>query len=145
MSDTQSPTTGDQGPAADASISELLQRLSDQSTLLARKEVELAKAELTEKGKKIGTGAGAFGGAAFMGVFTFAALTTAFILLLATALDAWIAALIVTAVYGAIAGVMALMGKKKIDEGSPPVPEQTIDSVNKDVETIKTSAKEGRS
>lgn len=132
-------------PAADASISELLQRLSDQSTRLARQEVELAKAELTEKSKKIGMGAGAFGGAAFMGIFTFGALTATLILVLATALDAWLAALIVTVVYAVVAGVMALFGKRKVDEGTPAAPEAAIESVRRDVDTIKTNAKEGRS
>lgn len=144
MSERDQHAAGRESPAADAPIAELLQRLSDQSARLAHQEVELAKAELTEKGKQIGIGAGAFGGAAFMGVLTAGALTATLILLLATALDAWVAALIVTVVYALIAAVMALLGKRKVEEGAPPAPEQTIKSLKADVDTVKTSAKEGR-
>src|SRR5918997_3129704 len=87
---------------------ELLKELSDHTTTLVRKEIELAKTELGEKGKKAGQGAGMFGGAGLFGVFAFAALTTCIIAALDTAMPLWLAALIVTAVYGAIAGVLAL-------------------------------------
>ena len=133
------------GGLDEASIGELVGRLSEQTSLLARQEVELAKAELTQKGKRIGVGAGALGGAGLFGLFAFGALTATFILLLATALDAWLAALIVTAVYGAIAGVLALGGKKQIDEAGPPTPERAIASTKEDIDTVKSSAQEGRS
>src|ERR687894_2760083 len=87
---------------------ELLKELSDHTTTLVRKEIELAKAELGEKGKKAGTGAGMFGGAGLFGVFAFAALTTAIIAALDTGMDLWLAALIVAAVYGVIGGNFAL-------------------------------------
>ena len=122
------------------SLSELVKQLSDQSTRLARMEVELAKSELQQKGRQIGIGAGAFGAAALFGFFAFAA----FILALATAVDAWLAAVIVAAVYGAIAGVLALTGKGKVQEATPPVPERTRDSVKADVESLKTHAQAGR-
>ena len=127
------------------SIAELTRKLSEQSTLLARQEVALAKAEMTEKGKRLGVGAGAFGAAGVVGLYAVGALVATLILALATFLDAWLAALIVTVLLGVIAGVLALSGKKQIDEGSPPVPERAIDSTKLDVEEIKSSAKEGRS
>ena len=127
------------------SLSELVKQLSDQSTRLARMEVELAKAELQQKGKQIGIGAGAFGGAAFLGFFAFAALTTTLILALDQAVDAWLAALIVTVVYAAIAGVLALVGKSRVERGSPPVPERAIETTKEDVEAAKRGVKEGRS
>jgi hypothetical protein len=126
------------------SLSELLRQLSDQSTTLARKEVELAKAEMTIKAKRLGVGAGAFGGAGIVGLFAFGALTATLILALATAMEAWLAALIVTVVYAAIAGVLALTGKQRVEAGTPPVPERAIDSSKQDVETAKRSVKEGR-
>jgi uncharacterized membrane protein YqjE len=129
----------------DRSLSELASRLSEQATELARKEVELAKAEMALKARRLGIGAGAFGGAAMVGLYALGALTATLILALATFLEAWIAALIVTFAYGAIAGVLALMGKRKVDEGTPPVPERAIDSAKADVEYTKQSAKEGRS
>jgi hypothetical protein len=129
----------------DRSIAELVRQLSEQSSELARKEVELAKAEMEIKARRLGMGAGAFGGAGILGLFAFGALTAAAILALATAMDAWLAALVVGVVYAAIAGVMALVGRRKVQEGSPPIPERAANSVKDDVETAKRSAKEGRS
>jgi Putative Actinobacterial Holin-X, holin superfamily III len=129
----------------DRSMAELVRQLSEQSSELARKEVELAKAEMEIKARRLGMGAGAFGGAGILGLFAFGALTAAAILALATAMDAWLAALVVGVVYAAIAGVMALVGRRKVQEGSPPIPERAADSVKEDVETAKRSAKEGRS
>lgn len=126
------------------SVSDLVRDLSQQSSELARKEVELAKAEMEFKAKRLGVGAGAFGAAGLIGLFGFGALTATLILALAEAVDGWLAALIVTALYAAIAGVAALLGKRKVDEGSPPMPERAIDTTKEDVEHVKRSAKEAR-
>jgi hypothetical protein len=126
------------------SLSELVKQLSDQSTRLARMEVELAKAELSEKGKQLGIGAGAFGGAGAIGFYALGALTATFILALAEIVEPWLAALIVTVVYAAIAGILALVGKGRVEKGSPPTPERAIESTKEDVETAKRSAKEAR-
>lgn len=127
------------------SLSELVQKLTEQTSTLARNEIELAKAEVTAKGKRLGMGAGAFGAAGVVGLYAGGALTATIILALATFLEGWLAALIVTVVYAAIAGILALVGKKKVDEGSPPVPEQAIRSTKLDIEAAKRGAKEGRS
>ena len=126
------------------SIAELVKQLSDQSATLVRQEVELAKAELAVKGKQAGIGAGMFGGAGLFGLYAVGALTACVILALATAITPWLAALIVAAVYGAIAGVLALRGRTKLERGVPPVPEQAVESVKEDVEWTKQRAKEGR-
>jgi uncharacterized membrane protein YqjE len=128
----------------DRPTTELLRELSDQTTTLVRQEIELAKAELTQKGKKAGVGAGMFGGAGIAGLFALAALTTAIIAALDTAMPLWLAALIVAVVYGAIAGVLAMRGKKEIDQATPVAPEQAIDSTKEDVQWAKTRAKSGR-
>jgi MFS family permease len=128
----------------EASLGELVQRLSDQTAALARKEVELAKAELAIKGKRLGMGAGAFGGAGVIALYAGGALTATLILALATFLDGWLAALIVTAVYAVIAGVLALTGKKQVEAGTPPLPERAIESTKQDIETAKRGVKEGR-
>src|SRR5207248_1104953 len=120
---------------SDKSLAELTKQLSDQATALASKEVELAKAELALKGKRLGMGAGMFGGAGLIGAYALGALTACLILALATALDGWLAALIVAAVYGAIAGGLALTGKKKVEQGTPPVPERAIESTKEDIES----------
>ena len=85
-----------------------------------------------------------FGGAAVFGLYAVGALTACIVLALSTAMKAWLAALIVTAAYGAIAGVLALTGKSKVQEGVPPVPDQAVQSVKEDVEVTKQRAKEGR-
>jgi hypothetical protein len=127
------------------SIQELVRDLSQQSSELARREVELAKAEMQLKAKRLGMGAGAFGGAGLIALFALGALTATLILALDTAVAGWLAALIVTVVYAVIAGVAALLGKRKVDEGTPPVPERAIDTAKEDVEHVKQSAKEARS
>jgi uncharacterized membrane protein YqjE len=129
---------------SEKSLSELSRQLSDQTTALVRQEVELAKAELREKGKAAGIGAGMFGGAGALGLYALGALTACMILALATVLDAWLAALLVAVGYGAAAGVLALTGKRKVDEGTPPVPEQAIESSKEDVQWTKQRAKEAR-
>jgi uncharacterized membrane protein YqjE len=123
---------------------ELLRELSDQTTTLVKQEIELLKAELTEKGKTAGVGAGMFGGAGLFGVFAFAALTTCIIAALTEVMSLWLAALIVTVVYAAVAAVLGLRGRDKVQEATPIAPEQTTESVKEDVQWAKTRAQSGR-
>jgi uncharacterized membrane protein YqjE len=123
---------------------DLFKELSDQTTTLVKQEIELAKAELEQKGKKAGLGAGMFGGAGLFGVFALAALTTCIIAVLESPLSLWLAALVVAVVYAAVAGVLALQGRSKVKEAGPPVPEQTTESVKEDVQWAKTRAQSGR-
>lgn len=128
----------------DHSTAELLKRLSDETTTLVKQELELAKAELQEKGKQAGIGAGMFGGAGMFAVGAFGALTAAVIAALELALSLWLAALIVAVVYAAVAAVLAMRGKKKVKEAAPPVPEQAKDSIKEDMEWARTRARSGR-
>ena len=139
------PDTNGRTELHDRPMGELVKQLSDQTTALVRAEVELAKAELSEKGKKAGMGAGMFGGAGLFGVFGFAALTTAIIAALDLAMATWLAALIVAVVYFAIAGIAALMGKKKVEQATPLAPQQAIDTSKADVEVAKARVMEARS
>jgi len=139
-----STTERGSGAASDASLGELLKQLSEQSSRLARQEVELAKAELAVKGKRAGIGAGMFGGAGAFGFYGLGALVAAAVLALATAMTAWLAALIVAAVLAAVAGVLALVGRHEVELATPPVPEAATESVKEDVEMAKTRAQEGR-
>ncbi len=129
---------------SDQPVGELLRELSEQTTTLMRQELELAKLELTEKGKRAGIGAGMFGGAGVVGLYAVGALTACLILALATAVTGWLAALIVAALYGALAGGLALAGKSKVQQAVPPLPEQATESVKEDVQWTKTRAKQGR-
>src|SRR3954469_17895750 len=117
----------------EASFGELFKRLSDDTSTLIRQEMALARAELQEKGKEAGKGADLFGGAGVVGLLAAGALTAAIILVLATFLPEWVAALIVAVVYGAIAAVLALRAKQEIKRATPPVPEQTIETTKEDV------------
>jgi MFS family permease len=128
----------------DRPMAELVRQLSDQTTTLVRQEIELAKAEMTAKGKQVGIGAGAFGAAGLVGLYAVGAITACLILALSTAVDGWLAALIVGVVYAAVAGILALVGKKKTQAGAPPVPERAISSTKEDVEWAKTRAKTAR-
>src|SRR2546421_10342594 len=109
-------TRGD--ASSEASIAELVKQLSEQTSRLARQEVELAKAELAVKGKRAGIGAGMFGGAGAFGFYALGALIATAILALGTAMAGWLAALIVTVLLGAIAGALALRGKNKDEHAS---------------------------
>lgn len=131
------------GETQNSSTGELVKQLSNQLSTLIRKELDLAKAELTEKGKVAGVGAGMFGGAGVVGLLALGALTAAVILLLDKGMDAWVAALIVAAIYGAIAGVLALAGRDRVREATPPA-EQTIETVKEDVQWAKSQAKSAR-
>jgi MFS family permease len=128
----------------DRSLADLARQLSNQTTELVRHEVELAKAELRVKGKRAGTGAGMFGGAGALGLYALGALTAAIIAGIAEALPVWASALIVAALYGAIAGILALRGKKKVQQATPPLPEETVQSVKEDVRYTKQRAQEAR-
>jgi uncharacterized membrane protein YqjE len=128
----------------DRPTGELLKELSDHTTTLVRQEIDLAKAELQEKGKQAGLGAGMFGGAGLFGVSAFAALTAFLIAVLDKAMEFWLAALIVAAAYAAIAVVLAVTGKRKVTKAGPPIPEQAKDSVKEDVEWARTQARSGR-
>lgn len=129
---------------SERSIADLLKQLSDQTATLVRQELELAKVELTDKGKQAGIGAGMFGAAGIVGLYGVGALTAAIILALSLAMAGWLAALIVAVVYGAIAGGLALSGKNRVQKGVPPTPEQTVQTVKEDVELTKQRAREGR-
>ncbi|MDQ6933128.1 MAG: phage holin family protein [Candidatus Eremiobacteraeota bacterium] len=129
------------GRLQDASVGELLKRLSRETTLLVRQEIELAKTELTQKGKQAGVSAGIFGAAGIVGLLAFGAFTAFVILLLSVYMQSWLAALIVTIAYGAGAGILALTGKKKFQHASPLAPEQTVQTVKEDVQWAKTQVK----
>lgn len=126
-------------PPADASVGELIKAMSADLSRLVRNEIQLAQTELSAKMKQAGLGVGAFGGAGVLALYGLAVLIAAAILGLALVLPPWLAALIVGVVILAIAGVAALVGKRKISEAGPAVPERTVASVKEDVAEIKES------
>jgi uncharacterized membrane protein YqjE len=126
------------------SMGELFKQLSDDMSTLVRQELKLAQAELTEKGKKAGIGVGMFGVAAIVGVVALLTFTACVVAALATGMDVWLAALIVTIVYAVVAVGLALIAKQKVTEAAPPVPEQTVETVKEDVQWAKTQLPSGR-
>jgi uncharacterized membrane protein YqjE len=126
---------------SDRSVGDLVQRLSEQTATLVREEMRLVQVELHQKGKRAGIGAGMFGGAGLVALYGAGALVAAAILLIATAVDPWIAAVIVGLALLAVGGLLALMGKKQVDRATPPKPERAIESIQKDVERVKESAR----
>ncbi|MFJ8043732.1 phage holin family protein [Kitasatospora sp. NPDC096147] len=126
--------------AADESVGALVSRASQQMSELVREEMQLARAEMAEKGRRYGAGGGLFGGAGLLGFLAAQALVCAGIAALAGLLPVWAAALVVAAVLAGAAAVAALAGKKQIAKAGAPAPEQTIDSVKADMAEIKEHA-----
>lgn len=139
-----SALNGESSELRSQSTGDLVKQLSEQTTTLVRKEIELARAELTEKGKVAGQGAGMFGGAAVVGLLALGTLTVLILALLDKAMELWLAALIVTLVYGAVAAVLAMSGRDRVKQGLPPAPEQTVETVKEDVQWAKSQAKSAR-
>jgi hypothetical protein len=122
----------------DHSIAELVKDLATETSTLVRQEIDLAKAEMTDRGKRAGKGAGMLAAGAVAALLALGALTAGFIAALDLAMPTWLAALIVTAIHGVIAGVLVQTGRKQVQEAAPPVPEETIESVKEDVQWAKT-------
>jgi MFS family permease len=128
----------------DRPLGDLVKQLAEQTSTLVRQEVDLAKAEVAQKGQQAGKGAGLIGAAAVIGLLAAGALTAFLIMLLDGALANWLAALVVAVVFGAIAAVLALQGRNRIRAATPAVPEQTVETVKEDVEWAKTRAASAR-
>ena len=124
----------------DQQIGDLVRQLSEQIPSLVRKELQLAQLEMTEKGKRAAIGVGLFGGAGMVALYGAGAVIAAIILLLATAVAAWLSALIVAVVLLAAGGIAALIGKKQVQQAVPPRPEQAIQSTKRDVDYVKGKA-----
>jgi uncharacterized membrane protein YqjE len=127
--------------AADSTTGELVTRLSTQISELVRSELALAKAELAEKGKRAGIGAGLAGTAGVLALYGLGALITTVIAALALFLPVWAAALIVAVLIFIVAGVLGLLGKNQIQRAGPPVPEHTVESVKRDVAAVSERIK----
>jgi uncharacterized membrane protein YqjE len=126
---------------SERSVGDLVQQLSQQTATLVRQEMRLAQVELQEKGKRAGIGAGMFGGAGLVALYGVGAVIAAVIMLVATAIEPWVSALIVGAVLLATAGIVALLGKKQVEQATPPKPERAMESMQDDVEHVKERAR----
>lgn len=126
------------------STAELVKTASEQIQRLVRDELKLAQAELARKGKHAGLGAGLFGAGGLIALYGVAALLTAVVLLLAYVMPAWVAAVIVGVLLLGVAGVLALVGKKQVQQATPAAPEEAVGNVKADVATVREAVKEGK-
>jgi hypothetical protein len=129
-------------PVTDQSISELVQRASEQISVLVRDEIALAKAELAEKGKHAGIGVGLFGGGGVLAMYGVGALVATLIIVLELIMPLWLSALIVTVFLFLVAGILALLGKKQVTRAVPPEPKAAIASVKADVDEVKHAVRD---
>jgi hypothetical protein len=129
---------------AEASTAQLVSQMTEQVTVLVRDELALARAEMTEKGKRAGKGAGLLGGAGVLALYGVSALLVTIGALLALVMPAWVAALVVTVVVFAVAGVAALLGRKQVKQAVPPAPTAAMDSTKRDVDAVKSAVRDGR-
>ena len=125
-------------------MGEVAKSLTSDLSLLLRQEIDLAKAEMAEKGRTAAPGLGMFGGAGIVGLCAAGAVTAFLILVLSTFLPDWAAALVVGAVLATVAYVLVQQGKERVADAGAPVPEQTIETVKEDVEWAKTRASSAR-
>jgi len=119
------------------STGELVKDLSNQVSLLARQEIELAKAEMAEKGRRAGLGLGLVAAAGVSALLALGTLTACVVLALDGAMPAWLAALIVALTWSVVAAVLASVGKQKMEQAGTPVPEQTVESVKEDIKWLR--------
>jgi uncharacterized membrane protein YqjE len=122
---------------SERSVGDLVQELAQQTATLVRQEMRLAQVELQEKGKRAGIGAGMFGGAGLVALYGVGAVVSALIMLVATAIEPWVSALIVGVVLLATAGILALLGRRQVEQATPPKPERAMESVQHDVEHVR--------
>jgi uncharacterized membrane protein YqjE len=121
----------------DRGLGELVKDLASQTSTLVRQEIQLAQAEVTQKGKLAGKGAGMLTGAGVTALLGLGALTAFLIIVLDSFLALWLAALIMTLLWLAVAAALALSGKKALQAATPPVP-QTVETVKEDIQWAKT-------
>ncbi|MDP9841541.1 phage holin family protein [Streptosporangium lutulentum] len=127
-------------PKESLPTAELIRQMSEQVSRLVRDELQLAKLELTEKGRNAGIGAGLFGGAGVVALFGGGSLVAAVILLLAQVMPAWVAAVVVGVVLLVLAAILGFFGKRRVSEAAPPTPERTIASVKHDIDAVRERA-----
>jgi hypothetical protein len=134
--------SGTARPVSDQSTAELVQRASEQLTRLVRDEMALARAELIEKGKHAGIGVGLFGGGGVLALYGVGALTATLIIVFDLFLPLWLAALIVTVLLFAVAGILALLGRNQVSRVGPPEPQEAVASVKADVDELRHAVKD---
>jgi uncharacterized membrane protein YqjE len=136
--------TDGRAPLRERPTGELVKDLSTQVSTLVRQELELAKVELSAKGREAGIGAGMFGAAGVLALLGLGAVTAAAILALNHAVADWLAAVIVAAVWFVAAATLALIGKQRTQRAGPATPQQTVATLKEDVRYTKERVQAAR-
>lgn len=123
-------------PAADRSVGQLVGDLTDEVKRLVRDEIRLAVFELRDKGKRLGRGAGLLGASGMLALLGAATLVAAAVLAVALVMPGWLAALLVGGALLAVAGLTALVGRREVTHGVPPVPQEAIAGLRDDAQTV---------
>jgi hypothetical protein len=131
-------------PVESLPTAELVRRASEQLSTLVRDELALARAEMVGKAGRAGRGAGLFGGAGVVSLLGVFGILTGLVLLLARVMPAWGAALVIGALLLAIAGLMGVTGGAQVKQATPPVPEEAVAGVRRDLDAVATAAEYGR-
>lgn len=129
-------------PAAERSTAELVQQAGEQVSRLVRAEIALAKAELAERGRQAGMGAGLVGGGGLLALYGIGALVLAGIAGLATVLPDWLAALLVGLALLLVAGGLALAARSRFRRAVPPPPPALVGSLRQDLTAVSTAVAE---
>jgi uncharacterized membrane protein YqjE len=125
----------------DQSFGDLARRLSEDTSTLVRQELALARVEMQEKGKRLGLGSGLLGTAGLLGLYALGLVLAGVVLVLVEiGITAWLSALIVAVVVASIAGVLAMVGRSKVQEATPPTPERAIRTTKEDIDYVKARA-----
>jgi hypothetical protein len=141
MESTREAPVVTSAPSTRESTAELVKQLNEQLSRLVRDELRLAQLEAVHKAKRAGLGAGLLGGAGVVALFGLAALLAAVTAALTLAVPAWAAALIVGIVLLALAGGLALRGRRQVRTAMPPLPQEARSSVQADVQEVRERAR----
>jgi hypothetical protein len=123
------------------SIGELVKMMSEQASVLIRDELRLAQLEMASKGKQAAVGAGMFGASGLVALYGVGCMIACAIIAISGVLAAWLAALIIGAALLATAGLVALLGRRRMRKVAPPLPEQAVADVKADVAEIRERAR----
>jgi uncharacterized membrane protein YqjE len=124
-------------------LGDLVRDLTEQTSRLVRQEVRLARTEMQTKAREAASAAVLFAVAAVAAFFVLWALSWAAIEGLSETLPGWASALIVAGAWALIAAIAALVGRNRSRRATPPVPEETIETLKDDVRWAKERTRSG--
>lgn len=128
-------TVNTRRPDGELTTAELTTRLGSELSRLVRSEIALAKAELTASTRQMMLGGMLFSGAAVTAMYGLGVLIAAAVAAIALRLPVWAAALIVGGALMALAGLLAMLGRRRLKRGTPPI-SAAVGTVREDITEI---------